>query len=54
MNFQPNMGGLHRVIYAVCGVGMMAWGFFVSEAAWAKIALPILGAGALLEGLIAY
>ena len=54
MSLQPNIGGLHRIVYVLVGVSMMAWGFFVTDAAWAKVALPVLGAGALIEGLIAF
>lgn len=54
MSLQPNMGVLHRVFYVAIGVGLMVWGFFITEAGWAKVALPILGAGALIEGLVAY
>jgi len=54
VSLQPNMGALHRWFYVGCGVGLMAWGFFVTDKDWARIALPILGAGALLEGLVAF
>ena len=54
MSLQPNMGLLHRLFYVVSGVGLMAWGFFVAEAAWAKVALPVVGALALIEGLVAF
>ena len=54
MRLQPNMGALHRVFYVVIGVGLMAWGFFVTDKDWAQIALPVLGAGALVEGLVAF
>lgn len=54
MSLQPNMGGIHRALYVVIGVGVMAWGFFVTETPWAKIVLPVLGAGALIEGLIGF
>ena len=54
MSLQPNMGALHRLFYVAAGLGMMAWGFFLTNKDWAKIALPVLGAGALLEGLIAF
>ncbi len=54
MSLQPNMGLLHRMFYVACGVGLMAWGFFVTDKDWAKIALPVLGAVALIEGLVAF
>lgn len=54
MSLQPNMGAFHRMLYVVCGVGLMAWGFFVTDKDWAKIVLPTLGALALIEGLIAF
>ena len=54
MSLQPNIGGIHRTLYVLIGVGTMAWGFSMTDAAWAKIALPILGAGALIEGLIGF
>jgi len=49
-----NMGGGQRMFYAVAGVGLMAWGFFGLEGGWTRIAVPILGAIALLEGLIGF
>ncbi len=54
MSLQPNMGVLHRLFYVSIGVGLMWWGFFVTDKGWAKLLLPILGAGALIEGLIAF
>lgn len=54
MSLQPNIGGIHRALYVLVGAGMMAWGFSVADAPWAKVVLPILGAGALIEGLIAF
>lgn len=54
MSAQPNMGALHRMLYIFGGAGLMYGGFFVTETAWAKVALPILGALMLIEGFIAY
>ena len=53
-SWQPNMNAIHRLAYVVGGPVMMGWGFWYAEASWAKIAFPVMGASALISGLISY
>jgi hypothetical protein len=54
MTFKPNLGGTERVLYGLAGVAMMAVGFLTVLGPWLRIALPVLGAIALIEGLIGF
>ena len=54
MDLRPNLAGFQRIFYIAAGLGLVAWGFFVAEAAWARAALPIAGGLAIIEGIIAF
>ncbi len=54
MPAQPNIGNLHRFLYLVCGVGLIAAGFFWVEAGWLRYGMPAGGAVLVIEGLIGW
>jgi hypothetical protein len=54
MSVQPNIGNAHRLFYVLIGVATMLTGFLYIEEGWLKVLLPVLGAGALIEGLVGW
>lgn len=54
MSVQPNIGTAHRLFYVLIGVATMLTGFLYIEEGWLKVLLPVLGAGAVIEGLVGW
>lgn len=54
MAAQPNLPRLARVGYVAAGLALVGWGIWGVESAWARYLLALLGAVALVEGLIGY
>ena len=54
MPAQPNIGAMHRLVYVAGGVVLLAWGFFFIDTGWLKWAMPLGGAGMIIEGTIGY
>ena len=54
MSLQPNLKGGARVFYVGAGVGLVAWGLFFADLAWARVVLLVAGGLAITEGIIAF
>jgi len=54
MAVTPNLSGIARVAYGVVGVGLITWGILSAQTAWVRALVPVLGAIALVEGLIGF
>lgn len=54
MNPQPNLRGLLRLGYIVAGALLVAWGLFYADPGSGRLVGCIVGAVALIEGLIGY
>jgi uncharacterized membrane protein len=52
--WQPNMSAFHRLAYVGLGFVLMVWGFWYADQPWAKLLFPVMGACALISGLISY
>ncbi len=54
MAAQPNIGGMHRFVYVVAGIGLIWGGFFGVETPWLRYAMPIGGAILVVQGIIGF
>ncbi|GEM_PF-5573284 len=54
MSVQPNIGNAHRLFYVLMGMASMLAGFFYIDEGWLKVLLPVMGAGAVIEGLVGW
>lgn len=54
MAAQPNIGGMHRFVYVVAGLGLILGGFFGVETPWLRYAMPVGGAILVVQGIVGW
>ncbi len=54
MEAQPNVTGMARLLYVVCGVAIVSWGLWGAGPGWTQWAWLAAGGAVLVLGLIGY
>ncbi len=54
MKPEPNLAGLARLSYVLAGMALVAWAIFYADPGMGRLLACIVGAVALIEGLIGY